>query len=92
MDELIAHIQEEVPWYMLFTDDIVLMDELRDVVNTKLERWSGTVESKSFKISHTKTEYMDCNFSGHIQKAETNVRIEAQKIPQRVILLPWLDH
>ena len=26
---------------------------------------------------------MDCNFGGHIQKAETTMRIDAQEIPQR---------
>ena len=35
------------------------------------------------KISRRKTEYIECNFSGHLQRAETTVRIEAQKIPQR---------
>ena len=38
MTELIVHIQKEVPWCMLFVDDIVPMDELRDGVNAKLER------------------------------------------------------
>ncbi|KAG5606935.1 hypothetical protein H5410_028427 [Solanum commersonii] len=33
MDELTRSIQEEVPWYMLFADDIVLIDETRDRVN-----------------------------------------------------------
>ena len=36
MDELTAHIQEEVPWLMLFADNIVLMAESRDGVNAKL--------------------------------------------------------
>ena len=39
MDELIAHIQEEVPWCMLLVDDIVFIDKSRDGVNAKLERW-----------------------------------------------------
>ena len=26
---------------------------------------------------------MDCNFSGHIQRVETTMRIEAYEIPQR---------
>ena len=39
--------------------------------------------SKAFKVSHLKTEDMDCNFSGHIQRAETTMRIEAREIPQR---------
>ena len=51
MDELIAHIQEEVPWYMLFVDNIVLVDESRDCVNAKLETWWEALESKGFKIS-----------------------------------------
>ena len=38
-DELTTHIQEEVPWCMLFSNNIVLMDESRDGVNAKLERW-----------------------------------------------------
>ena len=32
-----------------------------------------------FKISHTKTEYKDFNFSGDVQRVETTVRIEAQE-------------
>ena len=37
MDELTKHIQTEVPWCMLFADDIVLVDETKGAVNTKLE-------------------------------------------------------
>ena len=37
MDELTRGIQDEVPWCMLFVDDIVLIDESREGVNTKLE-------------------------------------------------------
>ena len=39
MDEFTRVIQDEIPWYMLFVDDIVLVDETRDRVNTKLEVW-----------------------------------------------------
>ena len=38
MDELTIHIQQEIPWCILFEDDIVLVDESRDGVNAKLER------------------------------------------------------
>ena len=68
---------------MLFTDDIVLVDESRDSVSAKRERWQEVLESKGFKISRTKTIYMDCNFSGHLQRAKTIGRIKAQEIPQR---------
>jgi len=39
MDELTRAIQNEIPWCMLFTDDIVLVDEMKTRVNAKLELW-----------------------------------------------------
>ena len=36
MDELTRHMQDEVPWYMLFVDDIVLVAETKVEVNAKL--------------------------------------------------------
>ncbi|KAG2551497.1 hypothetical protein PVAP13_9KG401250 [Panicum virgatum] len=48
---------------MLFADDVVLVDESRDEVNRKLELWRRTLESKGFRLSRTKTEYMRCDFS-----------------------------
>jgi len=47
MDEITRHIQDEVPWCMLFADDIVLVDETRGGVNAKLELWRKTLETKA---------------------------------------------
>jgi len=63
MDELTRGIQDELPWCMLFADDIILIDETRVVVNTKLERWRDTLEAKGFRLSRSKTEYLHCHFS-----------------------------
>jgi len=38
MDELSREIQDEIPWCMLFADDIVLVGESGDGVNTKQYR------------------------------------------------------
>ncbi|KAG2481630.1 hypothetical protein PVAP13_J032190 [Panicum virgatum] len=48
---------------MLFADDVVLVDESRAGVNRKLELWRRTLESKGFRLSRTKIEYMMCDFS-----------------------------
>ena len=45
-----------------FADDVVLVDESRIGVNQKLELWQETLESKGFRLSGTKTEYMRCDF------------------------------
>lgn len=48
MDELTLHIQGEIHWYMLFVDDIILIDEIRSCVNARLRQ---THESECFKLS-----------------------------------------
>jgi hypothetical protein len=37
MDEVIRDIQGDIPWCMLFADDVVLVDDSRTGVNRKLE-------------------------------------------------------
>ncbi|XP_070013149.1 uncharacterized protein [Nicotiana sylvestris] len=83
MDVLTRHIQGEVPWCMLFVDDIVLIDEMRDSVNAQLEVWRQTLESKGFKLSRTKTEYLECKFSGETLGGEGEVRLDSHIIPRR---------
>jgi len=63
MDAQTHHIQGDVPWYMLFANDIVLIDETRGGVDERLEVWRQTLKSKGFKLSRTKTEYLECKFS-----------------------------
>jgi len=63
MDELTKAIQDEISWCMLFVDEIVLVDDTRAGVNTKLEIWRQTLESRGFKLSRAKIKYMECKFS-----------------------------
>ena len=55
---------------MLFADDVVLVDESRTGVNQKLKLWRETLESKSFRLSRTKTEYMRCDFDTTTREEE----------------------
>ncbi|EMS60323.1 hypothetical protein TRIUR3_26907 [Triticum urartu] len=48
---------------LLFADDVVLVDDSRTGINRKLELWRQTLESKGFRLSRTKAEYMRCGFS-----------------------------
>ncbi|XP_060206140.1 uncharacterized protein LOC132633629 [Lycium barbarum] len=69
---------------MLFADDIVLIDETRSGVNSKLEDWRRTLESKGFKLSRTKTEYLECRFSVVPQEADVEVKLGTQKVPPKL--------
>jgi len=81
MDELTKRIQEELPWCMLFVDDIILVDEIRKGVNGKSEQWRHIVESRGFRISRSKAEYLHCCFSGR-EDARGEVTIEGIQIPK----------
>ena len=60
MDELTKEILDEIPRCILFTDDIVLIDETKDVIDDKLEQWRHTLESRRFRLSSSKTKYLKC--------------------------------
>jgi hypothetical protein len=59
---------------MLFADDVVLLDESRTGVDQKLKLWRWTLEAKGFRISRSKTEYMNYDFSATTQE-EGDVRL-----------------
>ena len=48
---------------MLFTNDIVLVDENLNVINCKLKLRRRSLETKSFRLSRIKIKFMICNFS-----------------------------
>ena len=81
MDELTRHIQDVVPWSMLFVDNIVLVDETARGVNAKSKILREAQESKGFKLSRNKTEYMECKFSVSSSHSE-QVNIQNQEIPK----------
>ncbi|KAM3340130.1 hypothetical protein P3S68_030000 [Capsicum galapagoense] len=68
---------------MLFADDVVLIDETRRGVNDKLEVWRQTLESKGFRLSRSKIEYLECKFNDVRQENEVVVRLDSQVVCKR---------
>ena len=82
MYEVTRDIQGDISWCMLFVDDVVLVDDSRTGVNRKLELWRQTLDSKGFRLSRTKTEYMMCGFST-TRCEEEEVSLDGQVVPQK---------
>ncbi|KAK9756043.1 hypothetical protein RND81_01G069300 [Saponaria officinalis] len=73
MDELTRDIQDDIPWCMMFADDIVLIDETKEGIERKLELWRHTLETRGFRLSRSKTEYLRCQFSNAARLRSTEV-------------------
>ncbi|XP_016549224.1 uncharacterized protein LOC107849074 [Capsicum annuum] len=52
----------------------------RGGVNDKLEMWRQTLESKGFRLSRAKMEYLECKFSDVSQEARVVVKLDSQAI------------
>ncbi|KAF3645330.1 putative pre-mRNA-processing factor 6-like [Capsicum annuum] len=78
MDVLTRRIQREVPWCMLFADDVVLIDETRGGVSDKLEVWRQTLDP-----SRSKIEYVECKFNDVRRENEVVVKLESQEVGKR---------
>ncbi|CAN6726323.1 unnamed protein product [Malus baccata var. baccata] len=50
MDELTGHIQDVIPWCMLYADDIGLIDETQEGVNAKLNLWRKPIKDRIYGI------------------------------------------
>ena len=46
---MIDEVTGDIPWCMLFADDVVLVDDSGAGVNRKLEPWETNLESKGFR-------------------------------------------
>jgi hypothetical protein len=84
LDEVTRDIQSGISWCILFTNDVILVDESMMGVNEKLKLWRRTLKTKSFGLSRSKTEHMKCDFSATTHE-EGDVRLNGQEVPKNDI-------
>lgn len=53
MDRMTDEIRQETPWIVMFVNDIVMCVEIREQVETSLERYALITLQKSVCTSHT---------------------------------------
>ena len=72
MDVLTEEVRLELPWVMLYADDIAMcIGETADL-NVKLEAWREKLEDRGLRINRVKTEWMKCLFG----EDDDEVRLE----------------
>lgn len=59
VDEFTRYIQEEVACCISYANDIVLVNETRGEMISKVERWGEVLEFKRFRISKTEIYYIN---------------------------------
>lgn len=59
----------------------LLIDETKGV-NKKLNKWHVPFESKGFRISYLKTEYLTRNFGTESRRMGSSIEIEVKEVPK----------
>ena len=60
---------------MFFADDIVFFGESREELNERLEIWRRVLEIYGFRLSRSKSEYMECKFNKSTRVFNSEVKI-----------------
>ncbi|XP_016576523.1 uncharacterized protein LOC107874184 [Capsicum annuum] len=74
------NIQGEVPWCILFANDIVFIDESQQGVNDKQEVWRKTLESKGFGLRRNKMKYLEYKFSDSRHEEGVVVKLDSRSV------------
>ena len=56
MDAVSENIKREVPWDMLYADNLIVADKTTTGAQTRFTKWQKELESKGLKINTSKTE------------------------------------
>ncbi|KAE8683159.1 Adenine/guanine permease AZG1 [Hibiscus syriacus] len=83
MDDIYCATPDDVPWCMLFADDIVLVAETKTELNSRLATWKTALEEKGLRINIEKTKYLCSNFSGNQNDEDVEVCIEGHVLPSK---------
>nr|GEW72855.1 hypothetical protein [Tanacetum cinerariifolium] len=77
-DELSRGIQKDIPWCLIFANNIVLVSESAEGLNIRLENWRKVLEDNDLRVNREKIEYLRCDFSireiAHIKEVDTRIR------------------
>jgi len=60
MDAIIEATRRDVPWDILYADDLIVAEESASNLQTRFSEWQRALESNGFKVNTNKTEIRVC--------------------------------
>ena len=81
MDLLTEDLELEIPWTVLYADDVMLCMAVSHELNIKLEDWRERLEERGLRINRIKTECMRCTF-GDEEENNIDLEIDLERIKE----------
>ena len=78
MDRLTEEVRRKPAWTMLFADDIVICEKIREEVERRLECWRYALERRGIKVSRSKNNYLRVNGGND----KETVKLKDTKVPR----------
>nr|XP_043615961.1 uncharacterized protein LOC122587864 [Erigeron canadensis] len=77
---------KELPWCMIFADDIALIARSTEELNSRLEKWREALEDNGLCVSREKNEYLRCDFDKQEirQNGDEDIRIGERILDPKV--------
>ena len=79
MDVLTEEVRLELPWVMLYADDIAMCMAETAELNVNLEDWREKLENRGLRINRVKTEWMRCLFGEEGNEVDLELDMENLK-------------
>ncbi|KAI8431531.1 hypothetical protein MSG28_016031 [Choristoneura fumiferana] len=81
MDYITKNIQAEIPWCMLYADDIVLVAKKASELQNTFNTWLRELKRHGLRVSRIKTEFMECDFGGS-EEIGCDILIDSTALPK----------
>lgn len=59
MDTITRDLQDDIPWTLLYADDVLLAAKTKDELQQRVQTWSDRFSQFGLRLNITKTEYME---------------------------------